>query len=169
MRALWSDRPNCSHNVSQKVKRIRRLSEFQHGEKIRYGRSKTLRRGLRNACFFEVEEAGKRSTESVGEREPRTIPTKDLPHPVVFFGGWCANCRNSTGQTVNKTSRYLMIFFTVSFSRFTPLEEPKKKAKDAPRPVLHSRCWSSNLWGWCVDFMVLKACFAAPETSFEVQ
>ena len=27
MRALWSDRQNCSHNVSQKVKRIRRLSE----------------------------------------------------------------------------------------------------------------------------------------------
>ena len=27
MRALWSERPNCSHNVSQKVKRIRRLSE----------------------------------------------------------------------------------------------------------------------------------------------
>ena len=27
MRALWSDRPNCSHNVSQKVKRIRRFSE----------------------------------------------------------------------------------------------------------------------------------------------
>ena len=28
MRALWSDRPNCSHNVSQKVKRIRRFSEL---------------------------------------------------------------------------------------------------------------------------------------------
>ena len=27
MRALWSDRQNCSHNVSRKVKRIRRLSE----------------------------------------------------------------------------------------------------------------------------------------------
>ena len=27
MRALWSDRPNCSHNVSQKVKRIRRVSD----------------------------------------------------------------------------------------------------------------------------------------------
>ena len=27
MRALWSDGPNCSHNVSQKVKRIRRVSE----------------------------------------------------------------------------------------------------------------------------------------------
>ena len=27
MRAVWSDRPNCSHNVSQKVKRIGRLSE----------------------------------------------------------------------------------------------------------------------------------------------
>ena len=28
MRALWSDRPNCSHNVSQKVKRIRHLNSF---------------------------------------------------------------------------------------------------------------------------------------------
>ena len=28
MRALWSDRPNCSHNVSQKVKRIGRFSEM---------------------------------------------------------------------------------------------------------------------------------------------
>ena len=27
MRALWSDRPNCSHNVSQKVKRIKRFSD----------------------------------------------------------------------------------------------------------------------------------------------
>ena len=27
MRALWSDRQNCSHNVSQKVKRIRGVSE----------------------------------------------------------------------------------------------------------------------------------------------
>ena len=27
MRALWSDRPNCSHNRSQKVKRIRRFSD----------------------------------------------------------------------------------------------------------------------------------------------
>ena len=28
MRAFWSVRPNCSHNVSQKVKHIRRFSEF---------------------------------------------------------------------------------------------------------------------------------------------
>ena len=28
MRALWSDRQVCSHNVSQKVKRIRRFSEL---------------------------------------------------------------------------------------------------------------------------------------------
>ena len=33
MRALWSDRPNCSHNVSQKVKRIRRLSDSTSGPK----------------------------------------------------------------------------------------------------------------------------------------
>ena len=28
MRAIWSARQNCSHNVSQKVKRIRHLSEI---------------------------------------------------------------------------------------------------------------------------------------------
>ena len=33
MRALWSDRPNCSHNVSQKVKRIRCLSEQKTSDK----------------------------------------------------------------------------------------------------------------------------------------
>ena len=27
MKALWSEGPNCSHNVSQKVKRIRCFSE----------------------------------------------------------------------------------------------------------------------------------------------
>ena len=37
------------------------------------------------------------------------------------------------------------------------LSEPKKKAaKYAPPPVSHSRCCSSILWGWCVDFAVRK-------------
>ena len=36
MRALWSDRPNCSHNVSQKVKRIRRFSDyFRRGNSLK--------------------------------------------------------------------------------------------------------------------------------------
>ena len=35
MRALWSDRPNCSHNVSQKVKRIRRVSDMENKEPIK--------------------------------------------------------------------------------------------------------------------------------------
>ena len=30
MRALWSERQNCSHNMSQKVKRIRHVSEIPH-------------------------------------------------------------------------------------------------------------------------------------------
>ena len=38
MRALWSDRQNCSHNVSQKVKRIRRFSELRWSRGIaQYG------------------------------------------------------------------------------------------------------------------------------------
>ena len=32
MRALWSDRQNCSHNVSQKVKRIGLFSEKKNTE-----------------------------------------------------------------------------------------------------------------------------------------
>ena len=35
MRALWSDRQICSHNVSQKVKRIRRISEKRRGDSVR--------------------------------------------------------------------------------------------------------------------------------------
>ena len=38
-------------------------SEFRCGEKIRYGRSKTLRRGPRNACFSR-QERQKNGTES---------------------------------------------------------------------------------------------------------
>ena len=34
MRALWSGKPNCSHNVSQKVKRIRRLSDSNKSRKF---------------------------------------------------------------------------------------------------------------------------------------
>ena len=34
MRALWSERQNCSRNVSQKVKRIRRLSDLIKGVKV---------------------------------------------------------------------------------------------------------------------------------------
>ena len=60
----------------------------------------------------------------IGDRQPRTIPTKDL-HQMVFLGG--------------VVCEFL---------------EPKKKAKYAPPLVLHSRCWSSILWGWCVDFGV---------------
>ena len=38
MRALWSDRPNCSHNVSQKVKRIRCFSDFSREPKLNFWR-----------------------------------------------------------------------------------------------------------------------------------
>ena len=37
------------------------------------------------------------SLKKMGDREPSTILTKDLPHWVVFFlggGVWCANCQN---------------------------------------------------------------------------
>ena len=44
MRALWSDRQNCSHNVSQKVKRIRSFSDF----------SRDPFAGLKNTFFLKA-------------------------------------------------------------------------------------------------------------------
>ena len=52
-------------------------------------------------------------------------PQKTFLNQVVFLWGWCSNCRNL-----------------------------KKKAKYTQPPVLHSRCWSSILWGSCVDFTI---------------
>ena len=49
----------------------------------------------------------------LGDREPRTIPIKDLPHRVVFWGGWGGGVR---------------------------IVRTKAKGKYAPPPVLHSRC-----------------------------
>ena len=54
MRALWSDRPNCSHNVSQKLKRIRRFSYMERWKKESGGkpsRRTPLRRGHRPLIF----------------------------------------------------------------------------------------------------------------------
>ena len=43
--ALWGEMPKHSSTKNSTE------SEFRYGEKIRYGRSKTLWRGLRSACF----------------------------------------------------------------------------------------------------------------------
>ena len=59
MRALWSDRPKCSHNVSQKVKRISCLSE---------------KRGTRGPFYW--------GTEKVPQRK---CVTKILPNVRVNF------------------------------------------------------------------------------------
>ena len=40
----------------------------------------------------------------IGDRQPRTIPTKDLLHQVFFVGGWCANCRNPKEKAKNRTT-----------------------------------------------------------------
>ena len=52
MRALWSDRPHCSHNVSQKLKRIKRFSELR----LNWGQNVSVatpadRRGETNTIF----------------------------------------------------------------------------------------------------------------------
>ena len=54
MRALWSDRPNCSHNVSQKVKRIRRFSDLWPWETLRLGDSLGSLRRVSGKCLKSV-------------------------------------------------------------------------------------------------------------------
>ena len=55
MRALWSERPNCSQNVSQKVERIRRFSDMTIPAEPR-GEKKlilgTFKRRERGSNFF---------------------------------------------------------------------------------------------------------------------
>ena len=53
---------------------------------------------------------------TVGDREPRSIPTKDLPHPVVFWGGWCANCRSlRERQNAHHTPNFALAMLIVHF------------------------------------------------------
>ena len=75
---------------------------------------------LFSAPFFLIPSLGQGGTQFwgtifavIGDRQTCTIPTKDYPHQVVFLGGRGVLCE---------------------------LSKPKKKAKYAPPPVLHSRC-----------------------------
>ena len=43
-------------------------TEFGTGNKLCYGSSKTLRRGLRNVCFYGCKDAGKRFRKEAGKR-----------------------------------------------------------------------------------------------------
>ena len=72
MRALWSDRPNCSHNVSQKVERIRRVSERHVGLKPR----------VRQVFWAEKKKAYATTTERKSYGELSGLKEK-LSRPVV--------------------------------------------------------------------------------------
>ena len=48
MRAFWSDKQNCSHNVSQKVKRIRRPSDKRGKQEVTAEVKLRLKRGAGN-------------------------------------------------------------------------------------------------------------------------
>ena len=77
MRALWSDRPNCSHNVSQKVKRIRRLSDFQGGS----GTEPEPETGTVGTVFPETESGT--GTAGTVFQEPK--PEPEPPFPVKLY------------------------------------------------------------------------------------
>ena len=80
MRALWSDRQNCSHNVSHKVKRIRRLSEKgpeEHGAAGYFPKILLLKRATMVLCPFH--------------RSHREICTRNRPISETKFldDFWC--------------------------------------------------------------------------------
>ena len=66
MRDLWSDRPNRSHNVSQKFRRIRRLSEVC----LFFGNQPAPYKGL-SKCRKSLENV----SQGLGTRDPKTSPS----------------------------------------------------------------------------------------------
>ena len=85
MRALWSDRPNCSHNVSQKVKRIRRVSEQSLSRTLRVMgvRAKSRGRPHQKVCFPAAPVMGEkfldpRASGRKGQECPQANRTKNF-------------------------------------------------------------------------------------------
>ena len=56
MRALWSDRPNCSHNVSQELERIKCFSKYQKNTALTFSQSsqRKLFRKTRSDELFDL-------------------------------------------------------------------------------------------------------------------
>ena len=99
MRALWSDRPICSHNVSQKVKRIRRPSDSPFQKKFKMKRKKTEKKRKksepdkntkkRKQKKKETEENGKNGIGSEQKRPGANWPPEFVPESPLqkgFFG-----------------------------------------------------------------------------------
>ena len=77
MRALWSDRQNCSHNVSQKFKRIRRFSEIEKIGKILVSVQLSARNsGARDDC-----------ANFMGAWRMRSFCRKNHAHEFLALGG----------------------------------------------------------------------------------
>ena len=51
----------------------------------------------------------------IGGCQPRTIPRNDLLHQVVFWGGWCANCRNLRKRQIRTTPSFALTMLIVDF------------------------------------------------------
>ena len=51
----------------------------------------------------------------IGDRQPRTIPTKDLLHQVVFLGGWRANFRNLRKRQNKHHPQFALAMLIVNF------------------------------------------------------
>ena len=78
MRALWSDRPNCSHNVSQKVKRIRCFSDLPN----LLCNLATGKYGCREVRVYPTE-----CGEQLGRDPSKNGSSKPLVSKGVFWGG----------------------------------------------------------------------------------
>ena len=115
MRALWSDRPNCSHNVSQKLERIRRFSDlFEFSREI-------LREIWREFCriFSDTQnKGGSKNSVKISEHFSWEISCLEKIFRANFV---LQTCRNSA--TATPSQRKWPTLFRVA----PPLERPNCK------------------------------------------
>ena len=119
MRALWSDRQNCSHNVSQKVKRIRRVSE---------NRKKYQEKASRHRIFRDQKSMGmvmfKRTF-------ARTIP-HNLRAPQMKTWGFEAKRARKFTRTSPRTLPWNFITMLSAPQKYDRAKVPPYNGNDPP-------------------------------------
>ena len=124
MRALWSDRQNCSHNVSQKVKRIRRFSDssqpllrasVRHEQRLAVTARATKTASIRSAGrgLFRtgvVRQEPRKPREPRKPQEPRDEHLKTTPKNCLGSTHMSASCSCPPSQKTKKNNIYIYVY-----------------------------------------------------------
>ena len=74
----------------------------------------------------------------IGDRQPRTIPTKDLLHQVVFLGGWCANFPNLRKRQNTHHPQFCTLVFSKRAFRHVRVRFKNARFRPSKHPIVLS-------------------------------